>query len=204
MLKGLDCSSYQGEIDWKKVKEAGYSFAFIKAFEAHHVDGMFHRNWDYAKLAGITRGAYAYFHPELDPTEQATLFCETVHTESGDLPLVADVEMSRGGLTPEEYGARLKTFLAVVEADRSQIPIVYCSPGIWNPNVAGDFSRHPLWTANYNNDAAPHALPRNWSHWTFWQHSSTGRVPGVQGNVDLDRFRGTEEDLKGLLKKKAP
>jgi GH25 family lysozyme M1 (1,4-beta-N-acetylmuramidase) len=33
----------------------------------------------------------------------------------------------------------------------------------------------------------------NWggSGWTFWQHSSTGTVPGVSGAVDLDRFNGS-------------
>ena len=34
-----------------------------------------------------------------------------------------------------------------------------------------------------------------WSDWTFWQDSSTGMVPGISGNVDLDQFNGTLDDL---------
>jgi len=42
-------------------------------------------------------------------------------------------------------------------------------------------------------------MPTGWTHWTFWQYSQTGHAPGVNGNVDLDRFNGDAEQFRALL-----
>ena len=55
------------------------------------------------------------------------------------------------------------------------------------------FTRHPLWLAAYQSHE-PEPMG-GWSHLTFWQRSETGRVPGINGNVDLNLFNGTEAQL---------
>jgi hypothetical protein len=41
-------------------------------------------------------------------------------------------------------------------------------------------------------------LPDAWASWGIWQYGSTGTVPGISGDVDVDRFNGTLDDLKKL------
>jgi GH25 family lysozyme M1 (1,4-beta-N-acetylmuramidase) len=49
-----------------------------------------------------------------------------------------------------------------------------------------------LWIANWTSASQPAVPAGDWAGggWTFWQHSSTGTVPGIDGYVDLDRFNG--------------
>jgi GH25 family lysozyme M1 (1,4-beta-N-acetylmuramidase) len=41
-------------------------------------------------------------------------------------------------------------------------------------------------------------VPNAWAGWTFWQYNDNGQLPGIAGNVDVDYFQGTENDLKAL------
>jgi GH25 family lysozyme M1 (1,4-beta-N-acetylmuramidase) len=38
-------------------------------------------------------------------------------------------------------------------------------------------------------------IPEGWRRWAFWQHSSKGQLPGIDGPVDLDHFAGTLAQL---------
>ena len=60
---------------------------------------------------------------------------------------------------------------------------------------------YPLWIAHWTSAGAPAVPAGNWagSGWTFWQHSSTGTVPGISGAVDLDRFNGASIPASVLL-----
>lgn len=67
-----------------------------------------------------------------------------------------------------------------------------------------------LWTPYYTSGAYP-AMPVDaqgraapWSSWTLWQYSSKGRVPGISAAVDLNRFRGGEEQLAAWLAPQRP
>ena len=58
MVRGIDVSAYQGEIDWDKIADQGFKFAYIKATEGTTlVDKRFKTNWDDADDAGLYRGA---------------------------------------------------------------------------------------------------------------------------------------------------
>lgn len=41
-------------------------------------------------------------------------------------------------------------------------------------------------------------VPSAWPFWTFWQHDDNGKIPGIVGNVDVDYFAGTREELHKL------
>ena len=79
--------------------------------------------------------------------------------------------------------------------------------------VAGNYGRNvpltdrKLWVAHYKVGGEP-ALPQGWNSYTFWQWSSTGRLAGYSGNLDLNDFGGSEDEwnagianLNRLLKK---
>ena len=90
-VEGIDVSWYQKKIDWKQVATSKV-FAFIKATEGTNLeDKSFASNWSGAQNAGLLRGAYHFFHPSVDPIDQAEFFLSTVVT--CELPPVLDVEV---------------------------------------------------------------------------------------------------------------
>ena len=61
-VKGVDVSHYQGEIDWRALRQNGVRFAYIKATEGASLrDPRFTENWRRSHDAGMVRGAYHYF-----------------------------------------------------------------------------------------------------------------------------------------------
>jgi lysozyme len=201
---GIDVSHWQAQIDWQKVSTAGKRFAFIKATERNNfIDDQFELNWAQAKAAGLVRGAYHFFRPLVDAAEQADLALSIVHLEEGDLPLALDLETG-GNIKASTMIQRVEVWVKRVEDRTGHKPILYSNPSWLNtyfqisaggpPLWAYD---HMLWLANYVDPGVtqPLIMPTGWKKWTFWQHSATGSVDGIQGNVDLDWFDGTEEEL---------
>lgn len=198
--EGIDVSKWQGEIDWDAVAGDGIRFAIIRVTHGTEViDEWFDTNWRRAREVGITRGAYQYFEGGQDPLEQADLFVDLVGAlEPGDLPPVIDVESPDGNPPSAEYQANVRAWLDRVEEGLGLPPIIYTGKYYWDDHLDGtaEFEDHPLWQAWWSADCPN--TPNGWSQWTFWQYSSTGRVAGISGDVDLDRFDGPMEDLLGL------
>ena len=77
LVRGLDISHYQGDIDWDKlrnaqIQNAPLSFIFIKATEGTDLwDDNFNRNFHEARKNDITRGAYHYYSPKSSAKKQA-------------------------------------------------------------------------------------------------------------------------------------
>ncbi len=189
-VQGVDVSKYQHDdgraIDWAAVKRSGQSFAFIKATGgSNRVDPWFEREWASAGRAGMIRGAYHYADPSSSPEAQAALVVQTVGTtrEAGNLGIVLDLE-DDGGLAPAALAAWAHRFLDAVEARTGRTPILYTYIYFWQHAMANNrtFGAYPLWLARYA-DKAP-APVAGWSQWTFWQRTSSHRVPGIVGFVD--------------------
>jgi lysozyme len=187
--QGVDVSKYQHDngqaIDWGAVRRSGQSFAFIKATGgSNRVDPWFEREWSAAGRAGMVRGAYHYADPSSDADAQAALVVSVVGStrEAGNLGIALDLE-SDGGLAPAQLAAWAHRFLDGVERRTGRTPILYTYIYFWQHAMANNrtFGAYPLWLARYGARPAPLA---GWSQWTFWQHSSTSRVPGIPGEVD--------------------
>ncbi len=92
-IQGIDVSKFQGKIDWASVRSGGTRFAFIKATEGGNlVDERFVENWDGAKQAGVSRGAYHFMFWCRPADEQAAWFKRTVPNDPDALPPVLDLE----------------------------------------------------------------------------------------------------------------
>ena len=92
---------------------------------------------------------------------------------------------------------RAQTWLAQVTAATGVRPIIYTNNSFWTSSMANTdwFARNGysvLWIAHWTSATQPAVPAAGWggAGWTFWQHSSTGTVPGISGQVDLDRFNG--------------
>jgi GH25 family lysozyme M1 (1,4-beta-N-acetylmuramidase) len=202
-LRGIDVSKYQHDsgkpINWTAVKRSGVRFAFIKATGgSNRVDPWFEREWAAAGRAGIIRGAYHYADPSHSAVEQANRIVSVVGStrEANDLGIVLDLE-STGGLGPSALARWAHTFLSQVEKRTGRVPIIYSGPNFWHTKMRDNrtFGAYPLWVARYGPRPGPLA---GWDRWTFWQRSSSGRVPGIEGAVDLNVMCCSVDTLRAL------
>jgi lysozyme len=195
-VRGIDVSHYQGTVNWPQVAGAGVAFAFVKATEGiTTVDPMFNQNWSGVRAAGLLRGAYHFYEPGDDPVQQAEHFLTVVSLSQGDLPPVLDIETS-GSSTPATIVQGIQTWLETVQQGTGRTPIVYTGNSFWKTLGTSAFGAYPLWIAEYGVQTP--VLPSGWSRWTFWQYSETGAIAGVSGQVDLDFFQGSLQNLKKL------
>jgi GH25 family lysozyme M1 (1,4-beta-N-acetylmuramidase) len=204
---GIDVSRWQHPngalIDWSQVRAAGHRFAFVKATDP--VDGTnpwFATDWAGAAAAGLYRGAYHRARPgSSSGGTQGSTFVAVVGSGNGpaDLPPVLDLEET-GGLAPAALVAWAQDWLATVQALTGRTPIVYTGYYFWRDQLGATTALrgYRLWLPQYTTDPAPSLVPAAWPTWTFWQHSSTGTVPGVPAVVDLDRYCCTDATLAGL------
>lgn len=206
-VPGIDVSYWDAGIDWPKVRATGQRFVFVKATEGTtFVDSTFDDNWIGAKNAGLLRGAYCFFHPNLDAAKQADLFIKTVKAmkDNGELPHVLDLE-AHDNQSKSKIIAQAKIWLDAVEAAFGRKPVIYSGQyflqdhfsetGGGPPSWAKDY---PLWLAQYPYQYTPGmqpVLPRGWFKWTFWQYSDKGVVNGINAAVDMNVFNGTLEEL---------
>lgn len=197
---GIDISHYQGTINWEKVAKNRYTdipiqFIFFKATDGNDiVDEHFHRNMVQARKYGFIVSAYHFYEPQVDPIEQANFFIHTVKLQKGDLPPVLDVERS-GHLVKEVFQRDVKQWLKRVETHFGVKPILYTSYKFKLDYLDDDFfNQYPYWIAHYYVSTISYK-----GKWSFWQYTDVGYVPGITGDVDLNVFNGSMDELVTLL-----
>lgn len=199
-IRGLDLSAHNGVPDFDSIATAGYSFVYLKASEGNtHRDASFMRNYLAAKRAGLKVGAYHFFRFDCDGTHQARNFMEAVAATQLDLPWAIDIE--EWGNPADTYTdlivERLESMRAVVEPEKGRC-IVYTNKNgdarfVRGRYDAGDKAYAELWICSFTDP------PLTRRQWTLWQHSHVGRVPGVQGNADLNVFNGSADKWQQWL-----
>jgi uncharacterized protein (TIGR03382 family) len=199
-VNGIDVSQYDDAVDWPTAKAAGVAFAFVRVSDGlAYPDPKFAEYWTGAHAAGVLRGAYQYFRPDVDPVQQADLLLSSTGPLGiGDLPPVLDLEVA-DGLSTSQVTAAVQAWIAHVTAAIGRPPIVYAGLYSWPMLTGGaDVTTSPLWIAQYTAAACPD-IPDPWTAWRFWQHSDTGTVDGVTSSqLDLDVFNGTYAELEAF------
>ncbi len=193
---GVDVSHWNGTIDWQSLAQSGVTFAFVKAFEGiHWPDPKFQANITGAHAAGILCGAYHVFTPNEDGRAQASCFCQAVRGHNLPLPLVLDLEGDTPTQHPDKdtYGPQALAWLEAVQDEFNQTPMVYANPSTWSTFLSSKFAEYPYWQAQYVDHPTP---PAGAPEWTFWQYSQSGRLSGIDGDADLDRYQGSVADLR--------
>jgi len=200
-IHGIDVSSYQGKINWQKVKAMNddgvhISFAFIKATEGVlSMDPYFQRNWREAPKAGIICGAYHFFLPQKSGLWQARFFLQTVKVEKGDLPMVVDVEQLYK-TSPAKMREQLLSFVNHIENKTGVKPIIYTNISFYQDYLKGYFDDYTLWIAHYYQRVLNVSSKTNWQ---FWQHSDKARINGINQKVDFNIFKGDSTAFQKLL-----
>jgi GH25 family lysozyme M1 (1,4-beta-N-acetylmuramidase)/5-hydroxyisourate hydrolase-like protein (transthyretin family) len=200
---GIDVSSHQHSttLSWTAVEADGISFAFVKATEGRtYTNPYFASDWAAARRHGIYRGAYHFAWPRAGTAvRQARFFVATagLADQPGDLPPVLDLERT-GGLGVGALRTWTRTWLETVRDLTGRTPAIYVSPYFWRTHLGNSraFAGYPLWVAHYGVKTPD--VPGGWSRWTFWQTTSSGRVAGIAGRVDMNRFNGSRSALATL------
>jgi lysozyme len=202
-IHGIDVSRYQGRIDWAAARDAGTQFAFIKATEGgDYVDPRFWENWQGARRAGVPRGAYHFMYWCRPAHEQALWFKRNVPADPEALPPVLDLEWNGHSQTCPFKASReaaleaIKLMLDEMERHSGKRPIIYTDITFHRDILQGEFHDYPHWVRS--TAAEPHERYAN-RRWTMWQYTTTGRVPGVEGDVDRNAFYGGEAEWATFL-----
>jgi lysozyme len=187
----IDVSQHQGSIDWQRVRQAGVEAAYIRAtMGGTGVDALLASNAVNA-APHLLISSYHLFRPETEGSAQARHFLNRVQSYRKDMPLAVDVEavQTETPLTPAQYADELAKFVQTIDAETREFPVIYTSASQWQQLVGPLhdplFRQCPLWVAHY--DVQTPALPRGWTSYWLWQYTSSGRVDGISGRVDLNR-----------------
>jgi len=199
-VQGFDASQFEGDINMGKVAVSKQFGIFRSNIGRTQEDEMFAANYKNASEANLIRGAYQFAYP-IDDSALASYaaYESTVQRNGGfQLPPIVDIEQAGcGDLSPEVVTDWAVVWLTQAISDYGRA-IVYSDEDYFASHLS--IARLPegtiLWVANYS---AEPTLP-----WAFWQKSCTGRIDGISGDVDLDVFRGSIEDLLALTKLKTP
>jgi len=202
-IHGVDISRWQGKVDWVALGNGGARFAFIKATEGgDHLDPKFRENWEGARNAGVLRGAYHFTYWCRPAEQQAAWFRKNVPAEPDALPPVLDVEWNGESVTcgkkiPRGKAlAMIRVMLREMEAHTGKRPIIYTDITFHKDVLEGEFNDHPFWIRS--TAAEPHVRYKG-RKWAFWQFTTTGRAPGVVGDVDRNAFHGTESQWREFV-----
>ena len=186
--KGIDVSEHNGKIDWKKVKADGIDFAIIRCGYGMDEPGQDDDYWEYnvseCERLGIPYGVYLYSYA--DSTTRASK--EADHTlrllegHNPQLPVYYDLEETSLESTSKRtlLANMAKTYCNKIE-DAGYVAGVYSNTNWWNNYLTSSvFDQWDRWVAQYNYEC------RYEGEYTLWQCTSTGKVDGIKGNVDIN------------------
>ena len=202
MPTGIDVSKFQGSVNWQDVKTGGFSFGFARAIDdatGTTADPEFAHNWQGMGDSGVLRGAYYFLRASRNMTQAADLFVSIVgQLAPGDLPPVLDVETADGESSDTVLNA-IQEWMDAVEAALNRQIIIYTNASFWTNTLGNStrFSNRALWIAEYTSAPQPN-FPSAFPDFSFWQYSQSGTVPGISGDVDMDRFNGSMDGLRAF------
>ncbi|OJF97325.1 glycoside hydrolase family 25 protein [Pararhizobium antarcticum] len=199
-VHGIDVSKWNGDIEWPTVRSSGVSFAFIKATEGKDVvDKRFHEYWQGARAAGLPYAPYHFYYFCSTADQQADWFIANVPKSAVSLPPVLDVEWNGESKTckyrpsPLTVQSEMKVFMDRLEKHYGKRPIIYTSVDFHRDNLVGQFNDYHYWVravAQHPGEIYPER------RWAFWQYTSTGTIPGITGDTDINVFAGSAKNWK--------
>lgn len=192
-IKGIDVSSYQGKPDWAKVAKAGVKFAILRIHQKAGVDSSFEYNYKNCRSNGFLVGGYKYSYA-LTPAQaidEAEAVIEVLNGRGLDFPVFYDLEWSRQeSLGKQAIENIAVAFLTRIKKAGYKVGI-YCSRSWYINYISDNLKKYDCWIANHpkpqlDNGTLQERLrpPAG----VGWQYSSKGKVPGINGSVDMNVF----------------
>ena len=193
-LTGIDVSEHQYDIDWRKVAADGVDFAMIRVgyrgstAGGLYTDDYFEKNIRGALNAGLKVGVY-FFSQAIDAreaAEEAAFVLGQIRPYEIAMPVVFDWEIV-GGSDARTYTVDRRTLCEAVRAfcgpvkEAGYEPMIYFTRYLgYRKYILRELTDYGFWYAEYGES------PRFAFDFDMWQYSETGRVSGIEGDVDLN------------------
>lgn len=195
-LTGVDVSFYQQDIDWHQVKASGIDFAMIRVgFRGYGPSGLisedscFRQNVTGALEAGLQVGVY-FFSQAVnvwEAREEANFVLSAIQGYDVTFPVVFDWERITNNSSARTNGLPGSTMTLCAQAFCDTIAQAGYTPVVYFNQDAGylDYDldllkNYGFWLAEYR------SVPTFYYHFDLWQYTAKGRVPGIEGEVDLN------------------
>ncbi len=187
--KGIDVSEHQGKIDWNQVKADGIDYAIIRCGYGDDDASQDDKKWEYnvseCERLGIPYGVYIYSYA----TDTSMAQSEAAHVlrlisgRNLAYPVYFDMEDNRTINTSAQMkGQMAKVFCDTISAAGYKVGI-YANLNWFNTYLTDPVfnnSSWSKWVAQYNTTCDYAGA------YDIWQCTSTGKVKGINGNVDLN------------------
>ncbi|GAV11274.1 GH25 family lysozyme [Paenibacillus sp. NAIST15-1] len=186
-LIGIDVSHHNGSIDWNKVI-ADVKYVFIKASEGvGYKDPNLTLNATGAEKVNLPKGFYHYARPETGNSakSEAQSFVDSIKGFKAELPHVLDLEGAAANLGKEALTKWAVEWLEEVQKLTGHKVMLYTGASFAKTYCGTALGRYPLWVAHYGGVDTP-MNNSIWSKWAVFQFTETGRVSGINGNVDIN------------------
>lgn len=191
MQRLVDVSEHNGVIDWNAVKNSGYHAIIRCGYgmnDASQDDDQWYRNVSECERLGIAYGVYLYSYAT--NTDRARSEAEHVlrliKGRHLSYPVYFDSEEPNTASVAKQCA---EVFGDIIEAAGYWCG-VYASKSWWQSNLSG-LERFTKWVAAWNNSGP--GMPCD-----MWQHTSTGHVSGISGNVDCNEcYRDFPAEIGG-------
>ena len=192
---GIDVSEHQGNIDFNKVKQSGKNFVIIRGGYGYtYIDPYFEQNYKNAKAAGLNVGFYWYSYGTSEDSgiSEANKALSVLKGKKFEYPIYYDVEEARShNLGVTRVSNMINNFCSIMESNGFFCGI-YASKSHFDTYFNNYVkTRFTVWVAQYY-DRFTYG-----GDYKILQYSSTGRVGGINGNVDLDV---SYEDFPSIMK----
>lgn len=187
-FKGIDVSKWQGDINWKKVSASGIDFVMIRSsFGSTDVDIKLKRNVNGCEKYGIPYGFYHYTYARTvaQAKKEAKFFLKTIKNYSPEYPVVLDIEESfYNSMSRKEVTDIITAFMEELE-NAGYFAMIYSGAKFLTDNTYIErLTAYDIWVACWGDEER---LISNYDyHYGMWQYSSTGKVKGIDGDVDLN------------------
>lgn len=187
-IRGIDVSSYQGNIDWKQVKESGIQFAILRStLKSGKPDSKFIeyiKGCDNNKI-DVSVYKYSYALTENQAITEANTVISLLNGRKCkiwlDLEDESQTQLGKSGILKIA-----NAFIKTCENKGYSVGI-YCNLN-WVKNYIDDsLKKYDLWIARYgkNSGQLEEKYKPNVNE-KIWQYSSRGKIPGINGDVDLN------------------
>lgn len=182
-VKGIDVSKWQGIIDFAKIKNSVINFVIIReGYGKDQTDKKFEQNYFNSKKVGLNVGVYHYSYADsVEDAKKEAQFCiSNLKNKQLEYPVVFDIEdKEQLKLNNRQRTDIVKAFCNEVEKN-GYYAMYYCNLN-WFKNYLNknDLAKYDLWLAEWGNDKPSYSCG-------IWQYSSTGKINGISGNVDLN------------------
>lgn len=190
-LKGIDVSQWNGSINWYQAKSA-IDFAILRigyGREVSQKDIKFDANYSGCKTNKIPMGGYWYNYAKTveDAKREADACIKVLAGRKFDYPLWYDIEENSVFATGKENVSKIaEVFCEALKAAGYKVGI-YSSYYTFQTYFTEDVKKkYDIWLAHVGNGGAPLSNTGYPGHKEMWQYSWTGKIPGINGNVDED------------------